>query len=233
MKDITGRPRTNALADSLYDRLKNEIFSFCLLPGDRFTENQIAERFGVSRTPVRDALYRLEREGYLQVSFRSGWAVRSFDFTRFEQLYDLRVVLELAAVQKICEAADTADLSALKCAWLVPESERVSDGIVVAAMDEDFHQGLVRATGNVEMATVHQDVSEKIRIIRRLDFTRSDRIQATYDEHSELLRLLIQRKAAPAAIVLKSHIEASKAEVRKITLHMLHEARQQVVDLPS
>lgn len=221
------RPRENALATSLYQRLKEEIFSFRLLPGDRFTESQIAERYEVSRTPVRDALYRLEREGYLQVSFRSGWAVRPFDFDRFEQLYDLRTVLELAAVARICEAPDAVDLSALNAAWLVPAADRLTDAGVVAALDEEFHQGLVIATGNHEMAAVHLNITEKIRIIRRLDFLYASRIQATYDEHAKLLQLLFQRKEAQASILLKSHIEASKAEVRKITLHMLHNARQQ------
>lgn len=221
------RPRTNALATSVYERIKEEIFSFQLLPGDRFTESEVAERHGVSRTPVRDALYRLQREGYLQVSFRSGWAVRAFDFCRFEQLYDLRTVLELAAVARICEAPEAVDISELKSVWLVPPCERITDGNRVATLDEAFHQGLIRATGNEEMALVHQDVTEKIRIIRRLDFTNPERIQATYDEHAKLLRLLIQRKAAQATILLKSHIEASKAEVQKITLHKLHTARQQ------
>ncbi|MBL8481457.1 MAG: GntR family transcriptional regulator, partial [Rhodocyclaceae bacterium] len=181
---------------------------------------------GASRTPVRDALYRLQREGYLQVSFRSGWAVRPFDFDRFEQLYDLRIVLELAAVERICEAPEGANLDELKDIWLVPEERRLSDPMQVAALDEAFHQGLVRATGNAEMAAVHQEVSEKIRIIRRLDFTNPRRIQATYDEHAQILRLLIQRRAAQSAVLLKSHIAASKAEVRKITLHLLHQARQ-------
>lgn len=225
--NATPRPRENALAESVYQRLKGEIFSFHLLPGDRFTESQVAARYSVSRTPVRDALYRLEREGYLRVYFRSGWAVRPFDFDRFEQLYDLRTVLELAAVERICEAPDAVDLSELKSVWLVPATERLTDCNAMAAMDESFHQGLVRATGNAEMAAVHLDVTEKIRIIRRLDFTNPARVQATYDEHAKLLRLLIQRKAAQASILLKSHIDASKAEVRKITLHMLHEARQQ------
>lgn len=222
------RPRENALATDVYQRLKEEIFSFHLLPGDRFSENQVAQRYNVSRTPVRDALYRLEREGYLLVSFRSGWTVRPFDFDRFEQLYDLRTVLELAAVDRICEAPDAVDLSALKTTWLVAAADRLTDGNAVAALDEAFHQGLVTATGNMEMAAVHKDVTEKIRIIRRLDFTNPERIQATYDEHAKLLRLLIQRKAAQASILLKSHIEASKAEVRKITLHKLHTARRQV-----
>jgi DNA-binding GntR family transcriptional regulator len=217
--------KANLLAENLYVKIKDEIFNFRLLPGDRFTETEMAERFGVSRTPIRDALYRLEREGYLQVAFRSGWSVRPFDFDRFEQLYDLRIVLELAAIDRICEAPEAVDLCALEDIWLAPPEARLTEGLWVARQDELFHEGLVRATGNLEMTRVHHEVTEKIRIIRRLDFTRGPRIEATYDEHAEILRLLAHRKGEQAKMLLRAHIELSKAEVRKITLHMLHTAR--------
>ena len=90
--------RALARRDSAYEKLKASIFDFELLPGDRFTETEIAERLAMSRTPVRDALYRLEREGYLQVHLRVGWSVRPFDFDQFENLYDLRLILEDASV---------------------------------------------------------------------------------------------------------------------------------------
>ena len=61
------------LAERIYGRLKEEIFNFHLLPGDRFSENEVAERMAASRTPVREALYRLQREGYVDVLYRSGW----------------------------------------------------------------------------------------------------------------------------------------------------------------
>ncbi len=149
----------NPLAEQVYLRVKDEIFDFHLLPGDRFTETDLADRLGVSRTPVRDALYRLKREGYLDVGFRSGWSVSPFDFVRFDELYDLRILLEEAA------------------------------------------------------------------IIRRLDFLKDKRIDATYEEHAKILRLIFRRKSAEASILLRAHITQSKNEVRKITLHMLHEAR--------
>ncbi len=76
------------------------------------------------------------------------------------------------------------------------------------------------------MARVHQDVTDRIRIVRRLDFTRADRIEATYVEHAKLLRAVLQRKRAQALLLLKAHIEQSKTEVRKITLHTLHELRR-------
>lgn len=214
------------LSETVYERLKQDIFDFRLLPGDRLTETELADTLQVSRTPVRQALHRLEQEGYLKLAFRNGWNVLPFDFDRFEQLYDLRIIIELAAIQQICDAETAADLGELTAVWLVPASERLADARTVAEYDEAFHQGLVLATGNAEMARVHRDISEKIRIIRRLDFTKGERINATYDEHAQILRLLTQRKAAQAAILLRSHISASKAEVRKITLHMLHLARQ-------
>lgn len=217
------------LSETVYDRLKQDIFEFRLLPGDRLTETELAETLGVSRTPVRQALHRLEQEGYLKLAFRNGWNVLPFDFDRFEQLYDLRIILELAAVQQICDAETQADLSALAALWLVPAKERLSDARAVSENDEAFHQGLLTATGNAEMARVHRDITEKIRIIRRLDFTKQERIGATYDEHAEILRLLMQRKSAQVAMLLKAHIAASKAEVRKITLHTLRTANRQGV----
>lgn len=76
---------------------------------------------------------------------------------------------------------------------------------------------------------MHRDVTERIRIVRRLDFTQSPRIEATYQEHARILRALVQRKSDPAQLLLRTHIETSKAEVRKITLHMLYEAQRQEI----
>ncbi|MBL8303899.1 MAG: FCD domain-containing protein, partial [Ideonella sp.] len=98
----------------------------------------------------------------------------------------------------------------------------------VGTLDEQFHATLVHAAGNSEIARVHWDVTERIRIIRRLDFTRADRIDATYAEHAKILRAVLQRKPDQAQLLLKAHVEQSKTEVRKITLHTLHEARAQL-----
>jgi DNA-binding GntR family transcriptional regulator len=219
----------NQLAEQVYLRIKDDLWDFQLLPGDRFTESEIAERCGVSRTPVRDALYRLKREGYLNVGFRSGWSVQPFDFKRFDELYDLRIVLECAAIERICSMeAMPAVLADLKAVWGVPASEHEKDPRRMAQLDEDFHATLMTAADNLEMAAVHADLTEKIRVIRRLDFLKDQRVDATYEEHAKLLRLISRRKATEAAILLRSHITQSKMEVRKITLHMLHEARNRL-----
>ena len=88
--------------EAVYQQIKMDIFEFRLLPGARFSENEIAARARVSRTPVREALLRLQREGFVDVLPKSGWMVRPLDFERFEHLYDARIVLELDAVRKLC-----------------------------------------------------------------------------------------------------------------------------------
>ncbi|MBC7210890.1 MAG: FCD domain-containing protein [Pseudomonas sp.] len=110
--------------------------------------------------------------------------------------------------------------------WLVDESEWQQDGRLVSEWDEAFHCELVAATGNREMARIHREVTEKIRIIRRLDFTQRPRVEATYAEHAAILNAILHRRCEVACQLLRAHIEVSKAEVRKITLHMLHSARQ-------
>jgi len=212
------------LADSVYERVKADILEFRLLPGARFSENEIAERAQVSRTPVREALYRLAREGYLVVHPKSGWSVQAFDFERFDHLYDVRVVLELAAVRRLCAGNHGEPIAGLGKIWLVPARQRPTDGLEVAELDESFHSTLVAAAGNPELARLHTEVTERIRIIRRLDFTQAERVAYTYEEHAAILRALLARKAQHTELLLKSHIEQSKLEVRKITLHRLHVA---------
>ncbi len=224
-KKVSDEPRTN-LTERIYQQLKEDIFSFRLLPGDRFSENEVAERVQASRTPVREALSRLQREGFVEVSFRSGWQVKPLNFKQFEELYDVRIVLELAAIRKLCEMEPGPNLEDVKAIWLVKPEDRLEDGPTVCALDERFHEQLIEATGNKEMARIHHDLTERLRIIRRIDFTQRNRIEATYDEHAKILRTIMERRTEEAKSLLKTHIEESKAEVRKITLHMLYEAQQ-------
>lgn len=214
-----------SLAETAYEKIKTRIFDFELLPGDRFTETEMAEHLSMSRTPAREALYRLEREGFLQVHLRIGWSVRPFDFRQFENSYDLRLILEEASVRRLCDLAERPGIEALKDVWLVTVTERISLAKEVATLDEGFHTTLVEAAGNPEVARCHREVTERIRIIRRLDFTQAHRIDKTYDEHAQILRAVIRRRADEANRLLRSHIDASKAEVRKITVHRLYAAR--------
>jgi DNA-binding GntR family transcriptional regulator len=224
-------PRSRA--DQVYAQLKRDVAEFKLVPGDRFTETELSVRLKVSRTPLRQALFRLQQEGFVEVMYRSGWRVLPFDFEQFEQLYDLRMVLETTAVHRLCADDGRVKrelLDVLVGIWLVPTAQRSADRVQVAQWDEEFHCALVAAAGNAEMARVHRDLTERIRIIRRLDFTKPARIDATYDEHAKILKAVRAKRADQAALLLRAHIASSQAEVRKITLHQVYLARQALAD---
>lgn len=80
MSENGGKKRTGGLAGRIYHELKNDIFDFRLMPGTHFSENEISERMSASRTPVRQALFWLEHEGYVQVYSHRGWQVKQLYF---------------------------------------------------------------------------------------------------------------------------------------------------------
>ena len=80
-----GQGQRISRADDVYAQIKRDVAEFKLVAGDRLTENELCERLGVSRTPVRQALFRLQQEGHVEVLFRSGWRVLPFDqFDQFD-----------------------------------------------------------------------------------------------------------------------------------------------------
>lgn len=217
-----------------YHSLRDDIFAFRLLPGDRFTENDVAERLGISRTPVREALQRLQGDGLVRGYFRNGWEVVPLDLGRFEALYELRTVLETHAVTRLCQQpaarqVDLAGLGNLDAIWRVPRAERLADGNTVAALDEAFHMALMHAAGNPEAAAVHQQVTDRIRIIRRMDFAYGDRVALAYDEHAAILDALAAHDAPRAVSLLAAHIEDGRAEVSRLTTERLEKARTSLV----
>lgn len=213
-----------SMADRVYQALKEDIFEFRLIPGDKFSESDIASRLSASRTPVREALYRLEREGYVEVIFRSGWQIRPLDFKQIEELYDLRITLERAAMHKICRLDSPPPvLRLLNDIWHPDDPSERAFGSTVRALDESFHCELVAAAGNDEMTQVHQRITDRLRIIRRLDFTRPDRIDATYHEHAEILEALLSNNPGEAAEKMTAHIRTSQEAVKDISLERIRE----------
>src|SRR5690606_20026257 len=111
-------------------------------------------------------------------------------------------------------AEERPQLAVLADIWLSPQATRLSDGAALGPLDEAFHATLAQGSGNREMARVHREITERIRIIRRLDFTKGARIDVTYDEHARILRAITRRRGDEAQRLLRAHIEQSKLEVR-------------------
>jgi DNA-binding GntR family transcriptional regulator len=220
----------SSLADDAYATIKQKIFSFELLPGDLISEGNLVRLLQVSRTPLRQALQRLQYEGFLNAIPKIGWQISPLDFNKLDELYDFRILIESHAIKLLCDKACSHEpLNELVKIWLCEPSHRIQDGEKVGILDENFHHQLVKIAGNQEMLRMHQEISERIRIVRRLDFTKENRIQETYDEHAKILKAILDRRGAEAKRLLNSHIDQSKIEVRKITLAAMHEVKEKLM----
>ena len=218
-------------ADLVYLSVREDIFDMHLLPGDRVTEASIAERFGVSRTPAREALQRLQGDGLMRGYVRGGWEVVPIDFKRFDDLYEMRQLIESFALAKLFgtdgrlrpEVAQLVDR--LEQVWSVAPEQRTRAGRDMVVLDEAFHQALVGAADNAELGSAMQRVTDRIRVVRRLDLVRGDCIAETYEEHLAILAALRAGDRERALGLLAHHIEGSRAGVRTMTAERLRHAR--------
>ncbi|HHT8902580.1 GntR family transcriptional regulator [Burkholderia cenocepacia] len=218
-------------ADLVYVSVREDIFDMHLLPGDRVTEASIAERFGVSRTPAREALLRLQSDGLMRGYVRGGWEVVPIDFKRFEDLYEMRQLIETFAVSKLFDQDGVVKpnvphlVERLEQVWKVPSVQRLRGGREMVALDEAFHQALVWAADNAELTSAMQRVTDRIRVVRRLDLVRGDCIDETYDEHVAILEAIHAGDKDRSIALIARHIEGSRAAVRTMTAERLEHAR--------
>jgi len=222
---------SSSRADHVYYSVRDDIFEMRLLPGDRLTEGSIAERFGVSRTPAREALQRLQSDGLMRGYVRGGWEVVPIDLKRFEDLYEMRKLIETFAVGRLVAADSSLSgsvqqvLARLDAIWKVPRAQRIRDGREMVALDEAFHQALVTAADNAELSAAMQRVTDRIRVMRRLDLVYGDCIDETYDEHIAILDAIRNRETERSVALVGRHIEGSRSEVRGLTAERLQHAR--------
>lgn len=217
---------TKATPADIYRQLKELILSFVFYPGARVTENELADRFHVSRTPVREALQRLAAEGYVTILPKQGCFVRDIDIDEINQYYEVRIGLEMRALELACLAMPDSQLNKLAAAWDAKQVPSKSPTVAaMVARDESFHLALAAGTGNAVLAGYLKDVNDHIHIVRRLDFTDPTRIEQTYREHHEVVQRLLARDVDGAKVLLQRHIRKSAEVAKAITLTQLAQQR--------
>lgn len=217
-----GDARRGKLSEEAYAELKRRIFDFRLPPGQRYSEAALADLLAISRTPLRLALHILEHEGYLQnVGGHNCWQVRALDLSYYEDLYDFRSELEALAVRLAAKASSHPPLDALADLWCAEKADRRLDSDFVAENDEAFHLAIVGLANNSSMSRTFAEITDRIRIIRRVDFVSERRIEETYDEHAEIIRALLAKEFGTAEQLIRRHIDRSREEIRKITVYSM------------
>jgi DNA-binding GntR family transcriptional regulator len=219
-------PRQSPQPRDIYRQLKDMILSFALYPGARVTENELALRFGVSRTPVREALQRLAAEGYVTIRPKQGCFVTDIDIERINHYYDVRIALELRGLELACLSMSDAHIRKLAATWDPVHAPATPPPMeTMVARDEGFHMALAAGGGNAVLAAYLGDVNEHIHIVRRLDFSEATRVDHTYAEHHEILLRLLERDAEGAKTLMLRHIRKSAEVAKAITLTQLAQQR--------
>lgn len=209
---------------AVYADLKSLVLLGEVPIGTRLREGRIAERLGVSRTPVREALLRLFAERFLERHPEGGFRVAPPSVETLRQLYDVRRALELFALRRSFESATTQALSAagaLHGEWadIALDPPRPDPEFVL--LDEDFHTRLAGVSGNEELVLDLQRVNERIRPVRSHDFLTPGRIVATIQEHLGILGAVLAGDALPAQALLDSHISESQGVVEAAVVRAL------------
>jgi DNA-binding GntR family transcriptional regulator len=199
-----------------YEELKSLIL-FAQLPiGIRLREERLAERLGCSRTPVREALLRLDAERLLERHPQGGYCVAIPRVTAMRELYEIRRALELFALRRGCESELRHERELLECLadeWLSLDAGAIEPNGEFVLADEAFHASLAEAAGNLRLAQELQRVNERIRPIRSRDFVCAERIAVTIEQHLAITEALLAGDAQEAASLLDSHILESQREV--------------------
>ena len=215
-----------SLADFAYTTIKQKIFDFSFMPGALLSENILSRTVSVSRTPLRQGLQRLQYEGYVTPIPKVGWQVVPVNFGKLDELYDFRLLIETHCVSQLCQTkACHPVIQHMLTSWDIDASDMPVAGMAVGVLDEGFHQQLVTASGNAEIIRTHGEITERIRLVRRLDFTQQNRILDTFHEHTAILKSILNQDSQLAQDLIRQHVQASKAKVREITLAMLQNAR--------
>lgn len=218
-------------AQDVYQGLRRMITDFDLLPGARVTETELAEMFKVSRTPVRQALQKLEVEGFLEIRPKQGCFIRQVDIAKISDYYDVRVGLEGMAIELACARIPEEVLRELNDFWnpakrpsKIDYLERIRD------VEENFHVTLAEYSGNAVLAQYLRDVNDHIRIVRRLAFIDEQTIADTYEDHYAICQLLLARNAAGARDAMIRHIRKSQETARNVTLSQIQQQHKRQLE---
>lgn len=204
-------------AASAYKHIKDKILTLQLRPAERTSEIRVAKELGISRTPAREALRQLEQEGWLVLVPRQGYVVRAYSLAEVNQVYDLRIAIERHTARTAAQRAPHASLARLAEAWEVLNERRgAMSPLDWLEADETFHLGIAAVTDNAEVIHLLRRINERIRIIRRIDYSRPERADSTRRDHIEILALIQARASAEAADRMERHILESEESVKAL-----------------
>jgi DNA-binding GntR family transcriptional regulator len=201
-------------SERLLEMLRLDIVRGVHRGGMRLTEEALAERYGVSRTPVREALRLLAQESLLTYAPRLGYTVESINIEEMDDLYAVRIAIEEQSATRIVRGGDFRRVSELLEYWQDPPASAVDGDINLVFADELFHETLAEASGSTVLPPMLKTINRRLHALRIRDFTNPERVRLTFQQHAAILRSLIARDTRLAQAMLRAHIWESHAYVK-------------------
>ncbi|MEW6264945.1 MAG: GntR family transcriptional regulator [Thermodesulfobacteriota bacterium] len=205
------------LTQEVFLELRSRILNFKLLPGVRVSDKEMAEKFGLSRTPVREALIRLAEQGLLEARHNRGFTVKVFSTREVQDLYTLRATLEEMAVDLTTKNLDREKAQTLRdilAAYPALMKDQNLAGFNDA--DEAFHRQIADYSHNALLAQTLKSLQGQVRLARLYDHLRPVSFMETYREHTQILEHMTRGEAARARKAMARHILNSMKIIIKI-----------------
>ncbi len=196
------------LRDVVYNTLRGAILKGELKPGERLMEIQLANKLGVSRTPVREAIHKLDQEGLVLMIPRKGAEVADITEKSLRDVLDVRKALEELAVKRACEKITKEEITELRNAGEAFEAALAGKDVVeIAEADVQFHDVIYKATDNQKLISLLNNLSEQM-YRYRVEYLKDERVfPRLAQEHEQIVDLIARRDPEEAAKVMCEHID--------------------------
>ncbi len=196
-----------SLADTVYAKLRQAILDRALDPGEPLTEGELSRRFHVSRTPVREALAKLERDHLVRVVPKKGAFVRRLSHDEIHDLYEVREVLEALAVRLAAPRIAREELEDFEGRFRELRARGAGVPVTeVQRLGEELHRVLVKRAENTQLARVLDEMREQLRPVWTMSIVAPRRVRALIREHLALIDALKRGTPGRAERLMRVHI---------------------------
>jgi GntR family transcriptional regulator, rspAB operon transcriptional repressor len=209
-----------SLSQSVYQVLKNEILECRMAPNSDLREQSLAQRFEMSKSPVREALLRLEQDRLVTVAPRQGYRVTPLSIEDAREMFGLRRVLEGACAEAAAELGSASELKELDVFRTLNKARGEDRTDAFIKYNRSFHSAVCVRSGNSRLARLAVDLVEQMERLIRFDVSSVSREaeEALLREHGEIIDAIQARDRRRAAKLVKQHIlEAEKRVVRSLS----------------
>lgn len=213
------------LRDVVFQTLRQAILRGKLQPGERLMEIHLAQKLGVSRTPVREAIRMLELEGLVFMVPRKGAVVAEITVSDLEDVLEVRAALEELAVRKACQNMNGEQMEKLRQAAKCFSDCLEEDLMASAQADVDFHEIICEATNNKRLVQILNNIREQIYRYRLENLKDRSSHANLVEEHAAICQALEERCEEKASEAIRIHIEHQKHSIIE-SLHIKQEQQE-------